>query len=182
MIDLLTDLEAQDETHAVIITDNGAPVPLLMMLQQILSSHWLSIFDQRDASPVGAWNACLETVWQQYGPFCNIALLSENISIGPRFISALAQGLRRHQDIAAVGPTDDSERQQAFGIKRIEDGEMQSGQIRNLINSALMIRGQMASTYRFAEEDTEAGLQKELSGREQCAAVTFDTHFSQSDD
>ncbi len=175
LMELLIDLEAQDETHAVYLADNGAPPLILMMLQQKFDSSWMSIFDQLDSDLATTWNACLGTAWRNYGPWCNIALLNEHIKIGPRFMSALAQGLRKNSHIGGLGPTPDVELH-PFGLVPIEDAETHQDQVQQLLKTAFMVRGEMASWYRFPEQDAEEYLLSALSERQQQVAVSYDTH------
>lgn len=175
LVQLLEDLAGQDETHSVFLADNGAPSPVLLMLQQKFDSNWLRLLDQRDSGIADTWNACLQTAWIEYGPWCNIALLRDNIRIGPRFMSALAHGLRKQANIGAVGPTHETGLQR-FGLGLVEDVARSDDQVQRMLQSALMVRGELAGWYRFPRQIAEIDLPAALSRRKQSVAISYDTH------
>ena len=175
LLELLRDLQAQAETEAVLLADINAPSDLLRTIQMEFSAQWLSLLDHRESSVSEARNAILKSVWAKYGPWCNIGLLNETVRIGPRFMSALAQALRSGERVGAAGAVRDMSARR-YGVLTLEgDYDLRIVQIGKLLDSAIMFRGHLASSYRFSSSELDRHLLDALSSRELDFVVTYDT-------
>lgn len=177
LLELLQALRAQGETTRVLLADTGASREVLRGAQELFDQSWLSLFDQRDVDTVGAWNASLKIAWSEFGPWCNLLVLNDQLRIGPRFVSALAQGLRRDLDVGAVGATDEAP-DFGFGCKPLEPGHSGELSAQQLLQSAVMIRGDLAAWFRFSPQNTGQQLMQVLADRQQQVAISHDTYLT----
>jgi hypothetical protein len=144
---LVSDLAFQGSCSGILILDNGCPVGL---------ANWLDTVDpllvQRIEMPGAGihemWNRGLDEITELH-PQSNIAILNDDIIIGPSFLSGLGEGLRSDPNIGVVGANYDGRK--GVGIQPVTTicAAIYNG-TGGLPGFAFMVRGE--SDYRFPEE------------------------------
>jgi GT2 family glycosyltransferase len=101
--DLLYQLKAQGDYSGIFVFDNGSGAETREWLKgQTIADVW----DAEGANIHEMWNAgCAEALRRWRKP--NVAILNNDLKIGPGFLRALATGLRSEPDLIAVGPNYD---------------------------------------------------------------------------
>jgi hypothetical protein len=103
---LLEQLAEQDEYQRILLYDNGSMEETKSELAE-LDVPRLTVTDAAGWNIHQMWNAGLAEAKRLAWP-CNIAILNNDLKIGPAFLSGLARELRRDPLLAAVSPNYDS--------------------------------------------------------------------------
>ena len=145
---LVNQLVGQGECDAIVIFDNGSETP---EAQAWLDSDLPDVVEVHDAAGWNIhqmWNRGLEMASNRF-PKSNVAILNNDIVIGPHFMSGLADVLRSSDQIAAVCPNYDG--RPGNGIQSVRDicANRYDG-TGGFAGFAFMLRGE--SAYRFPEE------------------------------
>lgn len=144
---LLDQLKAQGGYDKVFLFDNGS---------NRKTKNWLATLDRDNVEVFDAdgmnihqmWNAGIAEALRRSWP-CNVAILNNDIDIGPRFLSGLAGPLRSDPLLAAVCPNYDG--REGSGVVYTEDmcGGRYDG-TGGLAGFAFMLKGEAG--YRFPED------------------------------
>lgn len=102
---LLDQLAEQDEYERILLYDNGSNEQTKAEIAA-LDIPRLTVTDAAGWNIHQMWNAGLAEAKRLAWP-CNIAILNNDLKIGPRFLSGLAAELRRDPLLAAVSPNYD---------------------------------------------------------------------------
>ncbi len=116
---LVEQLAEQNEYDRIVIFDNGSSAETRAQLAD--PDAWppgVVVVDAAGWNIHQMWNAGLEFARRNYWP-CNVAILNNDIKIGPRFLSQLAHALRTRPLMAAVSPNYDA------GVRGVVEGEVQ---------------------------------------------------------
>ena len=147
IVRLVEQLDDQGETDVVIVLDNGCDPFTAAWLEQ---HDLVQRVPMTDANIHRLWNAGLDAAAARCEQ-SNVAVLNDDIRIGPGFMAGLGAALRSHPNIAVVGPNYD--KRPGTGLQLVfnicagrYDG---SG---GLPGFAFMLRGE--SRYRFPENLT----------------------------
>lgn len=146
---LLDQLAEQDEYTAIVLLDNGSSEQTKAELAE-LDFPRLTVADAAGWNIHQMWNAGLNAAIREAQP-CNVAILNNDIKIGPRFLSGLASALRHDPLLAAVGPNYDGRDPQGVDVQYVYDlcAARYDGS-GGLPGFAFMMRGE--GGYRFPEE------------------------------
>ncbi len=101
--DLIFNLLKQGEVERIFVLDNGVNDTLANWLDSV---ERVERIEMPDANIHEMWNAGLRAV-HRVCVRCNIAVLNDDLTIGDRFLSTLAGGLRARWDVGVVGPNYD---------------------------------------------------------------------------
>lgn len=135
---LLRQLAAQRGYTRIFVYDNGHDTdPYTGFVPDecdIIPAAGLSIHEM--------WNAGIRKAKQQYAAF-NIAILNNDLNIGPRFLEGLAEGLRSHEALWAVSPNYDGRDFEGdiLAVKGIAAGRMNG--TGGLAGFAFMVKGEL---------------------------------------
>ena len=99
--DLIVQLEQQRQADGIFVIDNGC---------NKATANWLDTHNRQlvhripmpDAGIPDMWNAGIDAAAGQFSR-CNVALLNDDISIGPNFLAGLMVALRSGWNVAVVG-------------------------------------------------------------------------------
>jgi len=147
IVRLVEQLEAQGQTDAVIVVDNGCDP---------FTAAWLEQRPIVQRIPMTCrnihklWNAGLDAAAVK-AEQSNVAVLNDDIRIGPDFMAGLGAALRSHPNIAVVGPNYD--KRPGTGLQLVFD--ICAGRYDGtggLPGFAFMVKGE--SRYRFPENLT----------------------------
>ncbi|MGH3942627.1 MAG: glycosyltransferase family 2 protein [Pseudonocardiaceae bacterium] len=117
--ELLEQLAAQDEYAAVFVFDNGSdPRTKAELADPADLPPRVEVLDAEKLNIHQMWNAGLTEALRRSWP-CNVALLNNDVKIGPRFLSGLAAALRGDPLLAAVSPNYDG--RDGEGVQYVTD-------------------------------------------------------------
>jgi hypothetical protein len=144
---LLRQLKEQGEYEAIILFDNGSDE---LTRRWLRSQDIAEVHDAKTANIHQMWNMGLNYahVYANGEPH-NVAILNNDLHIGPAFLSGLAEGLRSDPRMAVVCPNYDQRK--GKGIQRVREicANRYDG-TGGLAGFAFMLRGE--DGYRFPEE------------------------------
>lgn len=143
--DLVAQLDEQGETDGILVIDNGSERPASQRwLDEIAYTH--TVFRKPTWNLHEMWN--LGIAWaQSYGGHVNVALLNNDLRIGPHFMSGLARGLCAYDSIWVVCPNYDSRDMHGADLATIKD--ICAGRYDGtggLCGFAFMLRGELVGT------------------------------------
>lgn len=101
---IVNELERQGGFDHLFIYDNGAGTDDQVDLRD---EDRLSVVPAAGLSIHEMWNLGIKEALNR-SPRCNIAILNNDLELGPDFLQGLASGLRSHPSIACVGPNYDA--------------------------------------------------------------------------
>lgn len=146
---LLQQLAEQDEYAGIFVLDNGSSEDTKRELGE-LDLPRVHVADAAGANIHQMWNAGINEAVRRASP-CNVAILNNDIKIGPRFLSGLARVLRHDPVMAAVCPNYDG--RDADGADVMEVRDICAGRYDGtggLAGFAFMLKGEAG--YRFPEQ------------------------------
>lgn len=151
-LQLVEQLAEQGEADAVFIYDNGSSAETR---EQLRTMTWpaglkLMVFDATDANIHEMWNRGLALALANAQP-CNVAILNNDLKIGPEFLSGLARALRHDPLAAVVSPNYDGRDAQGADVQKVTDicaGRYDS--TGGVAGFAMMLKGE--GGYRFPEQ------------------------------
>lgn len=104
---LLEQLAEQDEYAEIFVLDNGSSEETKAQLADAADlPPRVRVFDATGLNIHQMWNAGLNEAQRRAWP-CNVAILNNDLKVGPRFLSGLAHALRHDELLAAVSPNYD---------------------------------------------------------------------------
>lgn len=86
--DLIADLQGQAD--AILVYDNGSTPPYAFPGAEIIPAEGMGLHEM--------WNAGL-TEARSRAPICDVAILNNDLRVGPRFLAELSAGLRASEDV-----------------------------------------------------------------------------------
>lgn len=141
---LVESLIQQGSFEKILLFDNGSTDIETIAWQNSLSRHDAIVFDAAGWNLHQMWNRGIEHAEEQSGKSFNIAILNNDIQIGPHFLDSLSKALRRREDIVVACPNwDGRESSEDTYIKGIAYNKGLSGW-------AFMVKGEW--NWRFPEE------------------------------
>lgn len=146
--DLVEELLDQGEAEQVFVMDNGMPKDTRRWLEASNRGGKVTVIDTPDVGIHRMWNLGLQAA-QVKATRANIALLNDDIEIGPRFLSGLGAALRAQWNIGAVCANYDG--REGTGVLPV--AEICAGRYDGtggFAGFAFMVRGE--STYLFPED------------------------------
>ena len=144
---LLQQLHEQGEYDRVFLFDNGSNRATRNALET-LDIPGVEVFDADGWNIHQMWNAGLQEAVRRAWP-CNVAILNNDLELGPEFLSGLGQALRSDPLLAAVSPNYDG--RSGSGVEYTTDicaGRYDGSG--GLAGFAFMLKGE--SGYTFPEE------------------------------
>jgi GT2 family glycosyltransferase len=150
---LVDQLAEQGEATAVLIYDNGSSQETLDQLkawQRPTGLGQLAVFDASGQNIHQMWNRGLSMAAAGGQP-CNVAVLNNDIKIGPNFLSGLARALRYDELAAVVSPNYDDRDPGGADCQVVRD--ICAGRYDGtggIAGFAFMLKGE--GGYRFPEE------------------------------
>lgn len=148
---VLEQLAGQDEYAGVFVFDNGSsPETKAQLAVTGDLPPRVEVFDAEGWNIHRMWNAGLAEALGRSTP-CNVAILNNDLKIGPAFLSGLAQELRHDPLVAAVCPNYDGREGEGHRLCFVTDicADRYDG-TGGLAGFAFMLKGE--SGYRFPEE------------------------------
>jgi len=142
IVRLVEQLEDQGQTDAVIVIDNGCGPDVAAWLER---HDLVQRIPMTDANIHKMWNAGLNAAAAQ-AEQSNVAVLNDDIRIGPNFMRGLGAALRSHPNVAVTGPNYDN--RPGTGLQLVFD--ICAGRYDHsggLPGFAFMVKGE--SRYRF---------------------------------
>lgn len=152
-LQLVEQLAEQGEAAAVLIYDNGSSDETR---EQLRATSWpaglnLGVFDAAGLNIHQMWNAGLTRAVAMAQP-CNVAILNNDLKIGPGFLSGLARALRHDPLAAVVSPNYDDRALSGMPdtqvVRDIAAGRYDG--TGGIAGFAFMLKGEAG--YRFPEE------------------------------
>lgn len=148
---LLEQLAAQDEYAAIFVLDNGSSEQTKAELYDAGAlPPRVHVADAAGFNIHQMWNAGIGEAVRRAWP-CNIAILNNDLKIGPDFLSGLAAALRSDPLMAAVSPNYDGREIAGADVQSVRD--ICAGRYDGtggLAGFAFMLKGE--SGYRFPEQ------------------------------
>ncbi|HWH31203.1 MAG TPA: hypothetical protein VNU01_00885 [Egibacteraceae bacterium] len=145
--DLCRTLADQGEAAGIFVMDNGMPESKRKLVEGVPG---VEVVDAKGRNIHQMWNAGLAEARARAFP-ANVAVLNDDIKVGPAFLSGLARPLRTHQMLAAVCPNYDGrdlKPDQATAVADICAGRYDG--TGGLAGFAFMLKAE--DGYRFPEE------------------------------
>jgi GT2 family glycosyltransferase len=160
---LIGQLVEQEGHEALLVFDNGSTDGTTEWLHEQAERGVLEAVDAAGMTIHQMWNRGARIATARH-PTCNVAILNNDLAIGPDFCHRLAGALRSHPSLWAVSPRYDD--------RAIEGVEYVSSTFKNggLAGFAFMVRGEIFSRIDFDEElewwygDDDLVAQVEASG------------------
>lgn len=141
---LVESLIEQGSFEKILLFDNGSTDAETIEWQNSLSKEHCIVFDAKGWNLHQMWNSGIEYVEERSGKDFNIAILNNDIQIGPHFIDSLSEALNKHKDIVVACPNWD-------GRSPDEDPYIKGiAYNKGLSGWAFMIKGEWG--WRFPEE------------------------------
>jgi GT2 family glycosyltransferase len=170
--DLLGDLWAQGGYDTITIFDNGSRQATRDWLAEQAKADRIDVVDADGWRLYRMWNEGVRRACQR-SPVCDVAILNNDLRLGPRFLASLSATLRADPRLWAVSPTYDG--------RAVDGVELVGGTYKDggLAGFAFMVRGEVFGPLGFDEEfewwfgDDDLVAQIERCGGR--AAITGDT-------
>lgn len=144
---LVEQLVEQDEATGIFVLDNGSSPETKAGLKELAQFPRVDVGDAAGLNIHQMWNAGINEAVRRAWP-CNIAILNNDIKIGEKFLSGLADALRRDPLLAAVCPNYDG--RPGEGVQQVADiCANRYDATGGLAGFAFMIKAE--SDYRFPE-------------------------------
>lgn len=145
---IVEQLHEQGECTEIVVCDNGSTGE---------TAEWLA--EQQMATVLNCKEANIHEMWnrgvkycRQKAPYSNVAILNNDLKLGPKFISGLAKQLRADSRLVAVSPNYDD--RPAFEplqmVKGICAGRYDG--TGGLAGFAFMVRSEFFDNYQFPED------------------------------
>ena len=100
---LLKQLERQGGYHGVFVLDNGSGKETRRYLERQTIAE---VIPAADLGIHEMWNLGAELALKRW-PKCNLAILNNDLNIGPNFLAGLSEELRAREDLVAISPNYD---------------------------------------------------------------------------
>src|SRR5262245_7895371 len=142
---LVEQLRAQDGYLTVFVVDNGSTDGTAEWLTGEERCGDLVRLDGAGRTLHQMWNDGIRAARAQH-PVCNIALLNNDLRLGPSFCSQLAAVLRSDASLYAVSPSYD---ERPIGRVRYVESTFKNG---GLAGFAFMVRGEVFDDITFDED------------------------------
>ncbi len=145
--DLIAQLVAQGGHEAILVFDNGSTDGTSPWLAQQAEEGALEVVDATGMTLHQMWNMGARMATARH-PVSNLAILNNDLDLGPDFCRRLARALRSDDSLWAVSPSYDD--------RAIDGLEYVSSTFKNggLAGFAFMVRGELFATFGFDEELT----------------------------
>jgi len=148
--DLVHQLREQGDTTEIVICDNGSGSKTKNWLA---SQDDLTVLDMPDAGINEMWNAGVDYALGRHGPRVHVAILNNDLRLGPAFLRTLSQALTDDRALTAVCGNYDG---RTAPTPVVETRDICAGRYDGtggFAGFAFMVRGEWFSTgYRFPEE------------------------------
>lgn len=145
---LVEQLVEQGEATGIFVLDNGSSEETKIGLKDLAELPGVDVGDAAGLNLHQMWNAGLNEAQRRAWP-CNVAILNNDLKIGPRFLSGLAGALRADPLLAVVSPNYDG--RAGVGVQQVTD--ICAGRYDGtggLAGFAFMLK--IESGYRFPEQ------------------------------
>lgn len=143
--DVLGDLWAQGGYDSITVFDNGSGPETRDWLVARAAEGRIELVDAAGWRLYRMWNEGVRRA-RERAPVCDVAILNNDLRLGPSFLSSLSVALRADPRLLAVSPTCNG---------RVIDGvELVNGTYKSggLAGFAFMVRGEAFDTVSFDEE------------------------------
>jgi hypothetical protein len=170
--DLLGDLWAQGGYDTITVFDNGSRRETKAWLAEQAEAGRIQVVDAIGWRLYRMWNEGVRRA-RDRSPICDVAILNNDLRLGPRFLASLSATLRADRRLWAVSPT--------YAGRTVDGVEHVGGTYKDggLAGFAFMVRGEVFGPLAFDEEfewwfgDDDIVAQIERSGGR--VAITGDT-------
>jgi GT2 family glycosyltransferase len=142
--DLLGDLWGQGGYETITVFDNGSGPETRQWLAAQAAEGRIDVVDATGWRLYRMWNEGVRRA-RERSPICDVAILNNDLRLGPRFLPSLAEGLRSASRLLAVSPTCNGRVVDGVEVVR---GTYKSG---GLAGFAFVVRGEAFDTLRFDE-------------------------------
>jgi len=142
--DLLADLWAQAGHDCITVFDNGSGPETRRWLETQAAAHRIELVDAEGWRLYRMWNEGVRRA-RERSPVCDVAILNNDLRLGPEFLSSLSSALRADPNLWAVSP--------AYDERRIDGVELVAGTYKDggLAGFAFMVRGEVFEAIGFDE-------------------------------
>lgn len=96
---LVHQLREQGDCDEIVVCDNGSGTKTKNWLA---SQNDLTVLDMPSVGIHEMWNAGIDGAMERHGPRTHVALLNNDLQLGPEFLRRLSTALRDRRDLAAV--------------------------------------------------------------------------------
>ena len=132
---IVAQLQAQGATKAIIVFDNGSTDGTAAWLQHVSGCSGVEFVDAADLTLHQMWNRGVAMA-RARDAVCNVAILNNDLVLGPDFCPSLASALRTDPELWAVSPVYDA--RAIGGVQYVESTFKNQG----LAGFAFMVRGE----------------------------------------
>ena len=116
--DLVAALLEQGEADEIVVVDNG--IPDEAGRAQFLDRPRVTLLDGQGLGINAMWNLGIEHLLEQHGRSTHIAILNDDIEIGPGFLGALSRALQSDNKLVAVSGNYDGRRRPGL-VEEVRD-------------------------------------------------------------
>jgi GT2 family glycosyltransferase len=143
--DLLGDLWGQGGYETIMVFDNGSEPETRHWLAAQAAAGRIDLVDAAGWRLYRMWNDGVRRA-RERSPRCDVAILNNDLRLGPTFLSSLSSGLRSDAQLWAVSPAYDG--REIDGVELVRGTYKEGG----LAGFAFMVRGEVFDAIAFDEE------------------------------